>query len=135
MRRMSFRFYHFSCNFIQILSLLFTGLLFLSGFLFTCYADDMVSQQVQTTVDNPVFQVLGTGILFSLALLCCRLFCKKPATGKKVLLVMVFGWIALLGGLLILFGRTAPAADAWSVYSAAESLAIGDTSVIHPTDS
>lgn len=135
MRRMSFRFYHFSCNFIQILSLLFTGLLFLSGFLFTCYADDMVSQQVQTTVDNPVFQVLGTGILFSLVLLCCRLFCQKPTTGKKVLLVMVFGWIALLGGLLILFGRTAPAADAWSVYSAAESLAIGDTSVIHPTDS
>jgi hypothetical protein len=41
----------------------------------------------------------------------------------------------LLGALLVLFGRTAPAADAWSVYSAAESLALGDTSIIHPTDS
>lgn len=135
MRQLSFRFYHFSYSFIQILSLLFTGLLFLSGFLFTCYADDMVSQQVQTMVDNPFFHVTGTGILVGLVLLCCRLFCKKPAAGKKVLLIMVFGWIALLGGLLILFGRTAPAADAWSVYSAAESLATGDTSVIHPTDS
>lgn len=135
MRQKSFRFYHFSCSFIQILSLLFTGLLFVSGFLFTCYADDMVSQQVRTMVDNPFFHVLGTGILLGLVLLCCRLFCKKPAVGKKVLLIMVFGWIALLGGLLILFGRTAPAADAWSVYSAAGRLATGDTSVIHPTDS
>lgn len=135
MKSKSFMLYHFSCSFIQILSLLFTGLLFVSGFLFTCYADDMVSQQVQTMADNPFFQILGTGVLLGLVLLCCRLFCKKPTSGKKLLLVMVFGWIALLGGILILFGRTAPAADAWSVYSAAESLAMGDTSVIHPTDS
>lgn len=135
MRQTTSRFYHFSCKFILILSLLFTGLLFVSGFLFTCYADDMVSQQVRTAVDNPFIQIAGTGILLGLTLLCCRLFGKNPAVGKKILLILVFGWIALLGGLLILFGRTAPAADAWSVYSAAESLAIGDTSVIHPTDS
>lgn len=135
MRQTTSRFYHFSCKFILILSLLFTGLLFVSGFLFTCYADDMVSQQVRTAVDNPFIQIAGTGLLLVLTLLCCRLFGKKPAVGKKILLILVFGWIALLGGLLILFGRTAPAADAWSVYSAAESLAIGDTSVIHPTDS
>ncbi len=135
MRQTTSRFYHFSCKSIQILSLLFTGLLFVSGFLFTCYADDMVSQQVQTAADNPFIQTAGVGILLGLTLLCCHLFGKRPVVGKKVLLILVFGWIALLGGLLILFGRTAPAADAWSVYSAAESLAIGDTSVIHPTDS
>ncbi len=131
MQKLSEKLYTFSCNFIHILALAFTGLLLLGGFLFTCYADDMVSQQVQTAVDNPFCSLIGIGIFGALLLVCCR----KPEQSRKLLLILVMGWIILLGGVLILFGRTAPAADAWSVYSAAESLALGDTSVIHPTDS
>lgn len=127
--------YLFSCNFIHILSLVFTGLLLVSGFLFTCYADDMTSQQVLTRVDNPFWNLLGTCAFIALTLLCCRPVCRNPAKGKQILLALVLSWILVLGGLLILFGRTAPAADAWSVYSAAESLAAGDLSVIHPSDS
>lgn len=127
--------YKFSCHFIWILSLLFTGILFTAAFLFTCYAEDMTTQQVLTQTDNPLLQLLGTGCFFLLLFICCRLFCHFPQKGKKVLAVLTLGWILFIGAMLILFGRTAPAADAWSVYSAAESLAMGDTSVIHPTDS
>ncbi len=127
--------YRLSCNFIMILSLVFTGLLFTTGFLFTCYADDMTSQQVLTRADNPLFHLLGILIFVSAIFFCCKLACKQPAQCKKILPGLTMGWILLLGALLILFGRTAPAADAWSVYSAAQGLAAGDTSVIHPTDS
>lgn len=129
------RLYHFACGSIQILALLFTGLLFVSGFFFTCYADDMVSQKVLTTVDNPLFQILGTGLWMVILLLLVRPVNKNPKRSKQILQLCVFGWIMLIGGILILFGRTAPAADAWSVYSAAEDMALGNTSVIHPTDS
>ena len=110
-------------------------MLFISGFLFTCYAEDMTSQEVLTRVDNPITGFLCMGAFILLLLLCCNIACRKPTTGKRVLMIIVFGWIICIGGILVLFGRTAPAADAWSVYSAAENLAMGNTSVIHPTDS
>lgn len=127
--------YRLSCNFILMLSLLFTGLLFLAGFLFTCYAEDMTTQQVLTRADNPLLHLLSILLFGGAIFLVCKFACKNPSRGKKLLLCLTMGWILLLGGALIVFGRTAPAADAWSVYSAAQSLALGDTSVIHPTDS
>ncbi len=127
--------YRLSCNFILILSLVFTGMLLVAGFLFTCYADNMTTQQVLTRVDNPLLHIPGVLLFIVLLLLCAKLACHNPEKGKRLLLGLTMGWILILGAFLILFGRTAPAADAWSVYSAAQSLATGDTSVIHPTDS
>lgn len=127
--------YNFSCNSIHLLALTFTGFLLVSGFLFTCYADDMTSQKVLTRVDNPFGNLMGTFLFIVLLSLCARLAYKNPSKGKRILLLLVFSWILALGGLLILFGKTVPAADALSVYSAAESLAEGNLSVIHPTDS
>lgn len=135
MQKFISRFYGFSCNFIHFLALFFTGFLLVSGFLFTCYADDMTSQQVLTRVDNPLTGLIGTCIMIVLLLLCAYPAYADPSKGKKILLLTVLCWTLALGGFLILFGKTVPAADAWSVYSAAESLASGDTSVIHPTDS
>ncbi|MCM1100328.1 MAG: hypothetical protein NC079_03110 [Clostridium sp.] len=135
MNKLLAKIYDLSYNSIQILSLAFMGLLFISGFLFTCHATDMTSQQVLTRIDNPLWNILGTAGLLTVFGFICHIVCRRPALGKKILLILTFGWIILLGAVLILFGRTAPAADAWSVYSAAGSLAAGDTSVIHPTDS
>ena len=129
------RLYRFSTNFIQALALISTGILFLGSFLFTCYATDMTTQQVLTRPDNPLINLLGMGAFALVLLVVCRMTLKYPAKCKPMLLALTMGWILVLGGLLILFGRTAPAADAWSVYSAAQALAEGDTSVIHPTDS
>jgi len=127
--------YRFSCNFILVLALVFTGMLLVSGFLFTCYAQNMTTQEVLTVTDNPLFNLTGAGIFLLFLYFVCRLVCGHASKLKPALLILTFVWISILGGILVLFGRTAPAADAWSVYSAAQSLAVGDTSVIHPTDS
>ncbi|MBR1853015.1 MAG: hypothetical protein IJ794_07720 [Lachnospiraceae bacterium] len=129
------RLYQFSTNFIQVIALISTGFLFLGSFLFTCYATDMTTQKVLTRSDNPLVNLLGMGIFALVLFLVYRTALKHSTKCKTALLVLTMGWILILGGLLILFGRTAPAADAWSVYSAAQALAEGNTSVIHPTDS
>lgn len=127
--------YRLSCSFIRHLSLIFTGLLFLTAFIFTCYAADMETQKVLTSLDNPLINIAGGLIFLALLYICCRLVCRHAVRNKRILLCMVFAWIGLAGVLMVLFSKTAPAADAWSVYSCAERLANGDTSVIHPTDS
>lgn len=126
------KFCTFSYRFICILSLLLLGFLFLSGFLFTCYADNMDSQLVLTRWDNPFFNLLGIGLLLLFLYSTCRFHFPK---GFSPLFFVVIFWYLLGGIILILFSKTTPTSDAWSVYSAAEVLAGGDLSVIHPTDS
>lgn len=125
--------YRFSHNFIQFAALGLTGLLWLSAFLWTCYAQNMTTQEVLTRWDVPVYGLLF--LIFSLGIfyLITKWMSDCAARLKSLFLFLVLLWILSLGGLLILFGRTAPAADAWSVYSAAVALADSDTSVIHPT--
>lgn len=127
--------YLFCCNFIHILALIFTGGLFVSAFLFTCYARDMTTQEVLTIPDNPLASIPSMVIFLFLLWIFRKPLAEHSHRIKPLLLALVLGWVLLSGGLLILFGRTAPAADAWSVYAAAKSLAGGDTSVIHPTGS
>ncbi len=127
--------YRLSLQFIRILSLAFTGLLFVSSFLGTCYAQDMTTQEVLSKWDNPLTALPGTALFLLLLLLTASWVYRNPLKRLPGLLCLVIGWCALWGVLLVLFGKTVPAADAMSVYSVAESLAEGDTSVIHPTDS
>ena len=130
----------FSCRFVRLLALGLTGFLFLGAFFFTCYSENMETQQVLTKWDNPLSSLLGLAVLSATVLgvlgairLLQRLF---PALrAGRLLLFLVMAWCLFVGAALILFGRTVPAADSMSVYSAAEALAGGDTSVIHPTDS
>ena len=135
MKNISDKIYSISHCFVQFLTLLLTCLLFIGSFLLTCFAENMETQQVLTKWDNPLINLLGTAIFIVLSLIAARFIAKKASKYKTLLLCLTLGWIALLGVILILFGKTVPAADAMSVYSAAEALAKGDTSVIHPTDS
>ena len=92
----------------------------------------METQIVLTRWDNPLAGVIGTAAF----LLCLggviRFLSGRTGSLVKALRTLVMLWCVTLGGILILFGRTVPAADALSVYSIAEALAEGDTSVIHP---
>ncbi len=124
--------YTFACRFIQIISLLLVAGLFAGGFLSTCYSLDMNTQIVLTRWDNPLYNLLGMSIFLTALFLIIRVSAKSKL---KLLTGLVLAWCVLIGALLILFGRTVPAADALSVYSIAEALAEGDTGVIHPTDS
>lgn len=127
--------YSFSGKFIQFCSLLLTFLLFAGAFLCTCYSEDMETQLVLTRWDNPLWNALGIAVFLAVIGGMSHFFLKNTASPAKILRTMCLLWCICLGGILILFSRTVPAADPLSVYSAAEALAEGDTSVIHPTES
>lgn len=118
-----------------MLSLIFTGCLFVSSFLATSYASDMTSQQVLTKSDNILWNLAGLAVFALLFALTQKFVSQNAAKRLPLLFYLLCAWCLAIGAVLILFSKTVPAADAMSVYSAAEALASGDTSVIHPTDS
>lgn len=135
MKRRNDSLYHFAFNFIKYLSALLAVLLFVSGFLFTAYAEDMTTQQMLTRMDNLLLSVLGAALFSCIMYLVCQWVNRAPKKHKKILLCLAFLWYLLAGIVLILFSKTVPAADCMSVYSAASELAAGHTDVIHPTAS
>ena len=135
MSSLSRKLYQFSFQFIRILTLIFTGILLLGGFFGTCYALDMTTQQVLTKWDNPLSGLCGLAVFFLFFSLAGYFVCHNFSRRLPLLLGLVLVWCTILGILLILFSKTVPAADALSVYTIAESLSVGDTSVIHPTES
>ena len=117
----------------MLLTLLLSMLLFAGSFLTTCYADNMETQQVLLRPDNPLWNLLelaGFGLLFCG---CLSLYKKIGEKFRRGLLVFTLTFVFGLGILLILFGRTVPAADALSVYNAAAEWILGNTDIIHPT--
>ena len=117
----------------MLLTLLLSMLLFAGSFLTTCYADNMETQQVLLRPDNLLWNLLelaGFGLLFCG---CLYLYEKIGEKFRRGLLVFTLTFVFGLGILLILFGRTVPAADALSVYNAAAEWILGNTDIIHPT--
>lgn len=125
----------FSLWFVRLLSLIFTGCLFISAFFATCYASDMTSQQVLTRGDNILWNLTGLALFLLLFTLIQHIVGQNVKQRLPMLFRLVCVWSVLAGALLVLFSKTVPAADAMSIYTAAENLAYGDTSVIQPTDS
>lgn len=127
--------YRLGLNIVMLLTLLLSMLLFAGSFLTTCYADNMETQQVLLRPDNPLWNLLelaGFGLLFCG---CLYLYEKIGERFRRGLLVFTLTFVFGLGILLILFGRTVPAADALSVYNAAAEWILGNTDIIHPTAS
>ena len=125
--------YRLGLNIVMLLTLLLSMLLFAGSFLTTGYADNMETQQVLLRPDNPLWNLLelaGFGLLFCG---CLYLYEKIGEKFRRGLLVFTLTFVFGLGILLILFGRTVPAADALSVYNAAAEWILGNTDIIHPT--
>lgn len=125
--------YRLGLNIVMLLTLLLSILLFAGSFLTTCYADNMETQQVLLRLDNPLWNLLelaGFGLLFCG---CLYLYEKIGEKFRRGLLVFTLTFVFVIGVLLILFGRTVPAADALSVYNAAAEWILGNTDIIHPT--
>ena len=125
--------YKIALQLTRWLGLLFLLFLFVCNLIYTCYPEDMTSQKV-LAAKNPIPLYLlwvfaGIFLVFFLGKYFSR------AGFRKFLLAAVMVWIILIGLIQLIFSKTVPAADALSVYSCAESLASGDLSVIHPTDS
>ncbi len=109
----------------------FTLLLFVSAFFFTTYINDM-NTQIMLTKTDAVFSSLLCVVAFLFLLHFMR---NHSRTCYKILLPLTLLWYLLGGAILVLFSKTAPSADPMSVYSIAESFAIGDMRAIHPTTS
>ncbi len=129
------RLHTFSIRFITIISLIFTGFLILSGFLITTYCLDMESQLVLTKWDNPLWNLLGIAVFSCILGVLLHFARKNMVLAKRLLLTLTALWILGCCAILIVFSKTVPAADAYSVYDIASSLALGNTGVIHPTNS
>ncbi len=87
------------------------------------------------TVDNHHLNVLCRAKLLAVFGGMSYFLFKYTGSPVKILRTLCLLWCVCLGTILILFSKTVPAADPLSVYSIAEALAEGDTSVIHPTES
>ena len=125
--------YKISLYAVKFLTLLLAVLLFAGSFLTTCYAENMETQHVMFRLDNPLWNLLelaGFGLLFCA---CLHFYDKFGRKFRRGLLIFTLGFIFCLGVLLILFGRTVPAADAMSVYNVALEWIQGNLDVIHPT--
>ncbi|MCM1188869.1 MAG: hypothetical protein NC541_06195 [bacterium] len=125
------RFYIFCHCCAAVLCLALSAFLFAGGFLTTAYSTDMASQTVLFRLDNPLWNLLGLilpGILF------LWIFHRKELHPRRLFIIVAL-WYAAVGFILILFGKTVPAADSMSVYLTAEELAGGNTAVISPNAS
>lgn len=127
--------YNFAYRFVQSLSIFLLSVLFVSAFIFTCYAEDMTSQEVLRRVDNPLWNFCGMILFLSLAVLIIRFILHHAEKLQKFLFAGVMIWYLIAGVILVLFSKTVPAADALSVYQMAESAASGNYGVIHPYES
>lgn len=125
--------YRFGLGVVRILTLLLAVLLFVGSFLTTCYADNMETQQVLFRLDNPLWNLLELAGFCLLFCGCLYFYDKFGEKFRRGLLIFTLGFLFCLGVLLILFGRTVPAADAMSVYNAALEWIQGNRDVIHPT--
>ena len=125
--------YRLGLNIVMLLTLLLSMLLFAGSFLTTCYADNMETQQVLLRPDNPLWNLLELAGFALLFCGCLYLYEKIGEKFRRGLLVFTLTFVFGLGILLILFGRTVPAADALSVYNAAAEWILGNTDIIHPT--
>jgi len=126
--------YRLGLAIVQILGLLLLAICTISTFCVNYYADDMDSQVRIAHQGTSFLHLLIAMVFCGLLLLLVRfLFYRLPSL-KAPLLLSSFLLLAA-GFLLIVFGRTAPAADAYSVYAIGEAFSKGDYSAIHPTDS
>lgn len=121
----------FILGFIRVLMVLFLGILLLGAFFLTAYSVNMETQEVLLAWDSPLLSLPGTVIMGLFFLLPAAYISGKSLHAHRMLRVFVLFWCIFCGITQILFGKTVPAADAYSVYDIAQSLALGDTSVIH----
>lgn len=135
MRQFTDKIYSLAHSFIQYTSLILTGLFLLSAVLSTAFSTDMESQEVLYRWDNPLITVFGMVLMGLVFFMLSKLFSNRFANEHKILRILVLAWYVGLNLILLLFSKTAPAGDCHSVYSIAENLALGNTAVIHPTNS
>lgn len=135
MRKPTDAIYSFGENAIKYLFLVFVGGMALSAIVFTEYANNMAEQLMILSIDRMYITV---PISLGLVCLCLIAGVVVKKWGSKILNVLVglvCIWYFILGTILILRARSAPGADAMTVYYMANALSNGDLSIVSSSDS
>ena len=119
---------------VRGLTLILLGVLTLCSLFWGYYAEEMVTQ-ASIPHREPVLLHLACMALLLLLLYPLLRLSRSGNRFKSLLLALALGLTCFWGLFLILFGRSLPTADSASVYAIAQSLASGQTGVIHPTGS
>lgn len=117
---------------LSVLSAAFCALLLISSMLTTAVANNMTEQKMIIKSERPILMLL---LLIAFLLVSAFLISRAFALPIETLFFGVLTFHALLGGALILFGRSAPGGDAASVFGMAEQLSRGDLSFVGSPDS
>ena len=114
------------------IALLLTFILCLSAILKTSYANNMIEQRMLIEGERFI-----QSLVFLAAFLLIGFFIVKVADEErlKYLLGFTLGLHMAYGIIMILFARSAPGADALTVFKMATQLAEGDLSFVNSTDS
>ncbi len=102
----------------------------LTAFFFMSYSTDMTSQVVKYSPDRFWISIPLTVFLFLACVVKGRAFAAASGRTRNICLIGTLLWVLVAGLILLLFGRTIPAADSGSVYGMALGMAQGDYSVI-----
>ncbi len=132
---MSKRLYKFAENFMKIVAVIFSGLIFFSAFFLTAYNYDLTGHFFDIKTENHLFSFAAMIIIGALGWLLYRALKKDFDKRLKIMLIAVIGWYFLACEYMAFFGRSMPNSDSWTVYAMSKQLAAGDLSIIDPTGS
>ncbi len=117
---------------LSALSVLFSGLLLISALLKTAVANNMSEQKMIIEGEKIIPVIISLVIFFALGYF---LFQRVSEWHIETFFLLVIGFHAIMGTVLVLFGRSAPGGDSASVYNMALQLSEKDLSFIGNPDS
>ena len=117
---------------LSALSVLFSGLLLISAFLKTAVANNMSEQKMIIEGEKIIPVIISLVVFFALGYF---LFQTVSEWHIETFFLLVIGFHAIMGTVLVLFGRSAPGGDSASVYNMALQLSEKDLSFIGNPDS
>ncbi len=119
---------------VQALCLVLLIFATLSTLFVNYFADDLGSQ-ARIAHHHPFINLGLSIVIVAILSLLLRISRFRGKDASRFYLYGSLGCLFVLGSFLIIFGKTVPSADAYSVYAIGESFASSDYSAIHPTDS
>lgn len=135
MRKFANRLYSFGENSIRYLFLVMIGMLAFFSLVFTESANNMLDQFMFLSVDRIYITV---PVLLLIATVCVAAGVVAKRFGGKVITILtavVCAWYFVCGVILFYFVRSAPGADAMTVYYMADAVSRGDLSIVDPYNS
>lgn len=134
-RKIADAMYSIGENILIYLFLIMIGILALFSLIFTESANNMLEQFMVLSVDKIYLTVPIMLVMVGLCILAGIIAKRCGKNTITVLVAVVCVWYFVCGAMLFFFARSAPGADAMTVYYMAESVSRGDLSIVDAQNS